>query len=249
MAGHSQFKNIMHRKGAQDAKRAKIFTKLLREITTAAKQGLPDPAANPRLRAAVIAARAGNMTRDTIERAIKRASGVGGEADYVEMRYEGYGPGGVALIVEALTDNRNRTASEVRALFSKYGGALGETGSVSYLFDRVGLLRYPAGATSPDAMFEAAVEAGASDVDSGGESHDIYCAADDLQAVRAGLEARFGDPLSVRLTWRPQSAVPVDEEKAQSLLKLLDLLEDSDDVQQVIANFEMADDVMRRLSA
>jgi len=249
MAGHSQFKNIMYRKGAQDAKRSKMFTKLIREITVSARAELPDPAANPRLRAAILAAREQNMPKDTIDRAIKRASQAGARENYDEVRYEGFGPGGVGVIVEALTDNRNRTASEVRALFSKYGGALGETGSVSYLFDRVGLLRYPAAAASAEGMFEAAAEAGASDVESSGETHDIYCAADELQAVRAGLEARLGDPLSVRLTWRPQTAIAVDEEKAQSLLKLLALLEDSDDVQQVIANFEMADDVMRRLSA
>ena len=249
MAGHSQFKNIMYRKGAQDAKRSKMFTKLIREITVSARAGLPDPAANSRLRAAVLAAREQNMPRDTIDRAIKRATQAGGAENFDEVRYEGFGPGGVGIIVEALTDNRNRTASEVRTLFSKHGGALGETGSVSYLFDRVGLVRYPAAAASADAMFEAAVEAGAADVDSAGASHDIYCAADDLQDVRAGLEARYGDPSSARLTWRPQTAVPVDEEKAETLLKLLELLEDSDDVQQVIANFEVSDDVMRRLSA
>ncbi|MBM3620209.1 MAG: YebC/PmpR family DNA-binding transcriptional regulator [Alphaproteobacteria bacterium] len=251
MAGHSQFKNIMHRKGAQDAKRAKVFTKLLREITTAAKQGLPDPAANPRLRAAVIAARAGNMTRDTIERAIKRASGVGGEADYVEMRYEGYGPGGVALIVEALTDNRNRTASDVRSTFTKYGGNMGESNSVSFMFDRVGEFKFPLTVGGADDVMEKAIEAGAEDVQSveGEEGyHEITCAQDDFAAVREALEKSLGQPSSAKIVWRPKTTAPIEGEQAQSLFKLIEQLEDNDDVQNVYANFEMSDATMASLA-
>ena len=239
MAGHSQFKNIMHRKGAQDAKRAKVFTKLLREITTAAKQGLPDPAANPRLRAAVIAARAGNMTRDTIERAIKRASGVGGEADYVEMRYEGYGPGGVALIVEALTDNRNRTASDVRSTFTKYGGNMGESNSVSFMFDRVGEFKFPLSVGSADDVQSVEGEDG---------YHEIVCAQDDFAAVREALEKSLGQPSSARIVWRPRTTAPIEGEQAQSLFKLIEQLEDNDDVQNVYANFEMSDATMASLA-
>jgi YebC/PmpR family DNA-binding regulatory protein len=249
MAGHSQFKNIMHRKGAQDKKRAKVFTKLIRELTTSARTGLPDPAANPRLRAAVIAARQANMPKDTVERAIKRASSGDAAENYEEVRYEGYGPGGVAIIVEALTDNRNRTASDVRAAFTKAGGSLGETNSVSFLFDRLGEITYPASAASADDMFEAALEAGADNVESGEEEHVVTCAPDDLNAVRDALEQRFGAPSSAKLVWRPKTAAPVDEETAQSLFKLLETLEDSDDVQNVHANFEVSDEVMARLSA
>src|SRR6201987_1697888 len=198
MSGHSQFKNIMYRKGAQDKKRAKIFTKLIRELTTAARTGLPDPAANPRLRAAVLAARQANMPKDTVERAIRRAGGEGGEA-YEEVRYEGYGPGGIAVIVEALTDNRNRTASEVRAAFTKAGGALGETNSVSFMFDRVGEISYPAATASADDMFEAAIEAGARDIESDAEQHMVICAPEDLNGVRDALENRFGPSGSARL--------------------------------------------------
>ncbi|MBI5163407.1 MAG: YebC/PmpR family DNA-binding transcriptional regulator [Magnetospirillum sp.] len=250
MAGHSQFKNIMHRKGAQDAKRAKVFTKLIRELTVSAKSGQPDPAANPRLRAAIQAARAANMSKDTMERAIKR--GAGGEADtnYEEVRYEGYGPGSVAIIVEALTDNRNRTASEIRSAFAKSGGALGETNSVSFMFDRVGLIRFPASAGTAEAVFEAALEAGADNVDSSDEGHEITCAPDDLGAVRDALETAFGTPESARLDWRAQTTVPVaSEDTAKTLMKLLEALEDNDDVQRVQANYEIADDVMERLSA
>ena len=247
MAGHSQFKNIMHRKGAQDAKRAKVFTKLIRELTVSAKTGLPDPAFNPRLRAAIAAAREANMPKDTIERAIKRGSG-GADANYEEVRYEGYGPGSVAMIVEALTDNRNRTAPEVRTAFSKNGGALGESNSVSFMFDRVGAIRYPAAAASAEAMFEAALEAGADNVESDDEGHEITCAPDDLAVVRDALEAAFGTPEHARLDWRPQTTVPVtDESAAKTLLKLLDILEDNDDVQRVYANFEIPDDLMERL--
>jgi YebC/PmpR family DNA-binding regulatory protein len=249
MAGHSQFKNIMHRKGAQDAKRAKVFTKLIRELTTAARMGLPDPAANPRLRAAVLAARAANMPKDTVERAIKRGAG-GADADnYEEIRYEGYGPGGVAVIVEALTDNRNRTAGEIRAAFSKHGGTLGETGSVAFMFDRVGEIVYPLKAGSADDVLEAAIEAGADDCTTEDENHRITCKADDFFAVKDALEKRFGEAAEAKVIWRPQNQVAVDEERAQTLIKMLEVLEDSDDVQNVYANFEISDDVMRKLSA
>ncbi|MGI4941334.1 MAG: YebC/PmpR family DNA-binding transcriptional regulator [Janthinobacterium lividum] len=249
MAGHSQFKNIMHRKGAQDAKRARQFAKLIREITVSARQGLPDPAFNPRLRAAMSAAREANMPRDTIERAVKKATGAGGGDDYTEVRYEGYGPAGVAVIVETLTDNRNRTASDVRAAFNKHGGALGETNSVSFMFSRVGVIEYPAKAGSADAMLEGAIEAGADDAASGPDGHEVICAVDDFFAVRDALEARFGPPASAKLDWRPSTSVTLDEERAASLLKLIDALEDSDDVQNVYANFDIPEDVMQALSA
>jgi YebC/PmpR family DNA-binding regulatory protein len=240
----------MHRKGAQDAKRAKVFTKLIRELTVSAKNGLPDPAANPRLRAAVQAAREANMPKDTIERAIKRGAGGDGDTNFEEVRYEGYGPGSVAIIVEALTDNRNRTASEIRSAFSKHGGNLGETNSVSFMFDRVGAVHYPADTANAEAMFEAALEAGADNVESDEDGHDITCAPDNLNAVREALEARFGAPASARLDWRAQTNVPVtDEQVAQTLLKLLEILEDNDDVQRVQANFDISQDVMERLSA
>jgi len=249
MAGHSQFKNIMHRKGAQDAKRARAFAKLIREITVAARQGLPDPASNPRLRAAMTAARQANMTRDTIERAIKKATGAGSGDDYVEVRYEGYGPAGVAVIVEALTDNRNRTASDIRSAFAKHGGALGETNSVSFLFNRLGAIRYPAATASADAMLEAAIEAGAEDVVSDAEAHEITCAIEDFFAVRDALETSFGAPESARLDWRPTTSITLDETRAASLLKLLDVLEDNDDIQNVYANFDIPEAVMQSLSA
>jgi YebC/PmpR family DNA-binding regulatory protein len=249
MAGHSQFKNIMHRKGAQDAKRGRIFAKLIREITVSARQGLPDPAFNPRLRAAVAAARQANMSRDTIERAIKKAAGAGGGEDYVEVRYEGYGPAGVAVIVEALTDNRNRTASDVRSAFAKYGGALGETNSVSFLFSRLGVIRYPASVASEDAMLEAAIEAGAENVESTAEAHEVTTAIEDFFAVRDALEARFGEPEEAKLDWRASTTVALDEDRAAAMMKLLDVLEDNDDVQNVYANFEVSEDVMAKLSA
>jgi YebC/PmpR family DNA-binding regulatory protein len=248
MAGHSQFKNIMHRKGAQDARRGRQFAKIIREITVSARQGLPDPASNPRLRAAVIAARQANMPKDTVDRAIKKATGAAGGDDYVEVRYEGYGPAGVAIIVEALTDNRNRTASDVRTAFSKHGGALGETNSVSFLFNRLGVIRYPAAAASADDMLEAAIEAGADNVESDAEWHEVSCAVEDFFVVRDVLEGRFGDPESARLDWRPTTLVTLDTERASSLLKLLDVLEDSDDVQNVYANFDIPDAVMQTLS-
>ena len=249
MAGHSQFKNIMYRKGAQDKKRAKIFTKIIRELTTAARSGLPDANANPRLRAAITAAKEANMPKDTVERAIKRGAGADGGENYTEMRYEGYGPGGVAVIVEALTDNRNRTASELRAAFTKAGGNLGESNSVSFLFDRLGQVTYPAAAASSEAIFEAAVEAGADNVESGADEHIVTGAPDALNELRDALERRFGPPASARLVWKPKTLAPVDGETAAALFRLLETLEDSDDVQNVFANFEVSDDVMARLSA
>ncbi len=249
MSGHSQFKNIMYRKGAQDKKRGKVFTKIIRELTTAARQGLPDPAANPRLRAAVLSARQANMPKDTVERAIKRGAGGEGAESYDEVRYEGYGPSGVAVIVEALTDNRNRTASEVRAAFTKAGGQLGETGSVGFMFDHVGEIAYPADAASPDDMLEAAIEAGAADVESGDDGHVVFAAPEDFNTVRDALEERFGAPLSARLGWRPKTTAAIDEETATGLFKMLEALEDSDDVQNVYANFEVGEDVLTRLSA
>ena len=248
MAGHSQFKNIMHRKGAQDAKRARVFARLIREITVAAKQGLPDPAANPRLRAAVTAARQANMTRDTIDRAIKKAAGATAGDDYVEVRYEGYGPAGVAVIVEALTDNRNRTASHVRSAFAKHGGALGETNSVSFMFNRTGAIRYPATVADEDTLLEAAIEAGADDAVSDAEAHEITCAPEAFFAVRDALEEKFGAPDEAKIDWRPTTTTALDEDKAAQLLKLLDALDDSDDVQNITANFEISEAVMAKLS-
>ena len=249
MAGHSQFKNIMHRKGAQDARRGKVFTKLIRELTTAARLGLPDPGANPRLRAAMIAARDANMPKDTIERAIKRGAGGDDGANYEEVRYEGYGPGGVALIVEALTDNRNRTASDVRSAFAKHGGAMGETNSVSFMFERIGQIVYPLAAGSPDAVFEQALEAGASDVQTSGEAHEGVGADEDFNAVREALEKALGAPQSAKLIWRPSTTAPVDQAQAEQLFKLIDTLDDNDDVQTVTANFEISDAVLARLTA
>ncbi|MBV9655725.1 MAG: YebC/PmpR family DNA-binding transcriptional regulator [Acetobacteraceae bacterium] len=249
MAGHSQFKNIMHRKGAQDARRGRQFARIIREITVAAKTGLPDPAANPRLRAALASAREANMPRDTADRAIKKATGGDAGADYAEVRYEGYGPAGVAVIVEALTDNRNRTASDLRSAFSKGGGALGETNSVSFLFNRLGVIRYPAAVASADDMLEAAIEAGAGNVESDAEAHEVTSAPDDFFAVRDALESRFGAAESAKLDWRPATLVTLDEERAAALLKLLDVLDENDDVQNVYANFDIPDAVMQKLSA
>jgi YebC/PmpR family DNA-binding regulatory protein len=248
MAGHSQFKNIMHRKGRQDAAKSKLFGKLAREITVSAKIGIPDPEMNPRLRAAVMAARAENMPRDNIERAIKKASG--GDAEtYEEIRYEGYGPGGVAVIVEVLTDNRNRTAGEVRATFTKSGGNLAETGAVSFMFDRVGVIEYAAAVAGADAMFEAALEAGADDVVSGENGHEIYAAPDRFGAVSKTLEAKFDEPRKAALVWRPQNTVAVNDEQGEKLLKLIESLNEHDDVQNVYANFEVSDEFMQRMSA
>jgi YebC/PmpR family DNA-binding regulatory protein len=249
MAGHSQFKNIMYRKGAQDAKRAKVFTKIIRELTVAAKTGQADPNANPRLRAAITAARQANMPRDTMERAIKRGAGGEDNTAYDEVRYEGYGPGGIAIIIEALTDNRNRTASEVRALFSKAGGNLGETNSVSFMFERKGVIVYAAKAASADAMFEAALEAGADNVESDATSHEVTCAVDDFSTVRDALEKKFGEAQEAKLQWRPLNTTMVDGDTADSLMKLIDALEDNDDVQNVYANYEVSEETLQRLSA
>jgi len=248
MAGHSQFKNIMHRKGKQDAIKSKVFGKLAREITVAAKQGLPDPAMNPRLRAAVLAARAENMTKDAIERAIKKAQG-GDAESYDEMRYEGYGPGGVAVIVEVLTDNRNRTAADVRASFTKAGGNLAETGAVSFMFDRVGVIEYDAKVASADAMLEAAIEAGADDVVSNEGGHEIYASQETFRDVAKALEQAFGEPRKAALVWKPQNTVAVDDEQGEKLLKLMETLNEHDDVQNVYANFEVSDALMQKMSA
>ncbi len=248
MAGHSQFKNIMYRKGAQDKKRAKLFSRLGREIMVAAKLGGGDANANPRLRTAVLAARKENMPKDNIERAIKKGSGGDQDTEFEEIRYEGYGPAGVALIVEALTDNRNRTASEVRAAFSKFGGTLGETNSVSFMFERLGEIVYPAEAGGQDELFEAALEAGASDIESDATGHTVYCAPDDLHAVAAALAERFGPPDRAKLAWRPTTTVPVADAPAETLLKLLDALDDNDDVQAIHANFEIDDAEIARLA-
>ena len=246
MAGHSQFKNIMYRKGRQDAVKSKLFGKLAREITVSAKLGLPDPGMNPRLRAAIIAARAENMPKDNIERAIKKASGADGE-NYDEVRYEGYAPGGVAVIVEALTDNRNRTAGEVRSYFTKAGGALAETGAVSFMFDRVGVIVFERKVASDDAMLEAAIEAGADDVVSGPEEHEVITALEALRDAQKALEAKFGEPRKASLVWRPQNTITVDDEAGEKILRLVGALEDNDDVQNVTANFEISDALMTKL--
>jgi YebC/PmpR family DNA-binding regulatory protein len=248
MAGHSQFKNIMHRKGRQDAVRSKMFSKLAREITVAAKTGAPDPTMNPRLRLAVQNAKAVSMPKDNIARAISKAS-MGDAENYEEVRYEGYGPGGIALIVEALTDNRNRTASNVRAAFTKAGGAMGETGSVSFMWDRVGEIVYQAKVGNADKVMDAAIEAGADDVQSDEDGHTITCAFENLGEVSKALESSLGDAESVKIIWKPQNNVPVDEERAQSLMKLVGTLEDDDDVQNVYANFEVDEATLAKLSA
>ena len=246
MAGHSKFKNIMHRKGRQDAIRARQFAKLAKEITVAAKVGGPDATANPRLRLAIQNARAQSMPKDNIERAVKRSE-MGDAADYEEIRYEGYGPGGVAIIVETLTDNRNRTASTVRSSFTKYGGNLGETGSVSFMFDRVGEIQFAPEAGDADAVMDAAIEAGAEDVTSDDDGHTIICAFTDIGEVAPALEASLGEPKSVNAVWKPQTMTPVDEEKGATLVKLVDVLEEDDDVQNVYANFEMSDEVLAKI--
>ncbi|MBT9288804.1 YebC/PmpR family DNA-binding transcriptional regulator [Prosthecodimorpha staleyi] len=248
MAGHSQFKNIMHRKGKQDAVRSKLFSKLAREITVAAKDGVPDPSMNSKLRLAILNARAENMPKDNIERAIKKAAGADG-ANYETVRYEGYGPAGVAVIVETLTDNRNRTGGAVRAAFTKHGGALGETGSVSFSFDHVGEIVYPASAGTADGILDAAIEAGADDVVSDEETHVILCGFEAIGEVSKTLEATLGAAKSIKAIWKPQNTVPVDEEKAQTLMKLVDQLEDDDDVQNVYTNFEVSDEIMAKLTA
>ena len=248
MAGHSQFKNIMHRKGRQDKARSKLFGKLAREITVSAKLGLPDPAFNPRLRAAVIAARAENMPKDNIDRAIKKSQGADTES-YDEIRYEGYGPGGVAIIVEALTDNRNRTAGEVRAIFSKNGGNLAETGAVSFMFSHVGIVEFDAKVASADAMLDAAIEAGADDVISSDDGHQIITTPETLNDVAKALEAKLGEPRKASLLWKPQNTVALDDESGEKVLKLIESLDDSDDVQNVYANFEVSDALVAKMSA
>ncbi len=246
MAGHSKFKNIMHRKGAQDKKRAKVFGRLIKELTVAARVNT-DAESNPRLRTALVAARAANMPKDNIERVLKRAEG--GEGDsYDEVRYEGYGPGGTALIVDAMTDNRNRTASEVRSAFNKFGGALGETGSVSFMFDKIGQIFYSLDASDADTMFEAVLDAGADNVESDGNGHEIICAPENFNSVREDLEARFGPPEESGLTWKPQNLISVNEAQASTLLKFLDALDDNDDVQNVSSNFDISDAIIDTLT-
>src|SRR6185437_7036402 len=248
MAGHSQFKNIMHKKGRADKARSKLFGKLAREITVAAKLGMPDPAFNPRLRGAILAARAENMPKDNIDRAIKKSQG-GESESYDEMRYEGYGPGGVAIIVEALTDNRNRTAGEVRATLTKSGGNLAETGAVSFMFSHVGVVEYDAKVASADAMLEAAIEAGADDVVSSDDGHQIFTTPESLRDVGKVLEAKFGEPRKASMLWKPQNTISVDDDTAEKLLKMIEALDESDDVQNVYANFEMSDALMQKMSA
>ena len=238
----------MHRKGRQDAAKSKLFGKLAREITVAAKLGMPDPAMNARLRAAIIAARAENMSKDSIERAIKKAQG-GDAESYDEIRYEGYGPGGVAVIVEVMTDNRNRTASDVRATFTKHGGNLAETGAVSFMFDHVGVIEYDAKVASADAMLEAAIDAGADDVVSHEGGHEIYAGQANFHEVAKALEQKFGEPRKATLTWKPQNTVAVDDDKGEKLLKLIETLNEHDDVQNVYANFEVSDALVQKLSA
>ncbi len=246
MAGHSKWANIQHRKGRQDAVRAKQFSKLSKEISVAAKMGDPDPDKNPRLRLAIKEAKSVSMPKDNIERAIKKSQ-AGDAENYDEIRYEGYGPGGIAVIVEAMTDNRNRTASNVRSLFSKYGGNLGETGSVAFMFDRMGQIVYPAKVGDADTVLLAAIDAGAEDVESGDDGHVIWCADTELGAMSAALEAALGDAESTKLVWKPQNLTALDLDGARSLMKLIDALEDDDDVQNVTANFDVSDDVMAEL--
>lgn len=246
MAGHSQFKNIMHRKGKQDKVRSKVFGKLAREITVAAKLGQPDPAFNPRLRAAILEARAENMPKDNIERAIKKASGSESES-YDDMRYEGYGPGGVAVIVEALTDNHNRTASEVRSAFTKAGGNLGTTGSVAFMFDHIGVVEYDAKVADADAMLEAAIEAGAEDVSSTEDGHQVFTTHETLRDVAKALEAKYGEARKAAMIWKPQNTVMLSDEAGEKMMKLMQALDDDDDVQNVFANFEVSDALMQKM--
>ena len=248
MAGHSKFKNIMHRKGRADAARSKLFSKLSREITVAAKMGLPDPAMNPRLRLAVANAKAESLPKDVIERAIKKSQG-GDAGDYTEIRYEGFGPGGVGVIVEVLTDNKNRAAANVRSIFGKNGGALGETGSVSFMFDRVGQITYRAQAATEEAAMEAAIEAGADDVESDADAHTIYTPFETTSEVAEALTATLGEPQTVNIVWRPKSTVPVSGDAAATLMKLMDALDDDDDVQNVYANFDISDEEMAKLAS
>lgn len=249
MAGHSKFKNTMHRKGAQDAKKSKLFGKIGREITVATKAGGGDPNMNPRLRLAMATARVNSMPRDRIEKAVQNGLGLGDTSTYEEIRYEGYGPGGVAVIVEALTDSRNRTAGDVRSTFSKYGGNLGETNSVSFMFDHKGEVIFPLSKGSAEAMFEAALEAGADNVETDDESHRITCAPADFAAVREALLAKFGEPEKSGFVWIPNVQTTLDHEQAIAMMKLIDVLEDNDDVQHVTTNFEVSDEVMSKLVA
>ena len=250
MAGHSKWANIMYRKGAQDARRAKRFTKLIREVYVAAREGAPDPDHNSRLRTAIAAAKSHSVPKDNIERALKKAAGGdGGQDRFDTLSYEGFGPGGVAVIVDAITDNRNRTAAEIRSIFSRHGGTLGETGSVNYLFQRVGIIRFPADAASDDDIFEAALEVGADECESEADGHEVICAPESLSETNESLTARFGAPERVEIAWRPQTTVPIDEDKAAAVFKLLEALDDSDDVQQVSANYDVTDDVLHQLSA
>ena len=247
MAGHSQFKNIMFRKGKQDKERSKLFAKLAREITVAAKAGLPDPNLNARLRTAIIAAKQESMSKDTIQRAISKATG-GDAENYDEIRYEGRGPGGTALIVTTLTDNRNRTSADVRAAFSKYGGAMGETGSVSFMFDYVGVIAYPKAKGSDDAMLEAALEAGADECVSTDEGHEFLASLESFAGVRDALEAKLGAPQSAAMVWRPQNSVAVPDDAGETLIKLIEVLDDHDDVQNVYGNYELSDALMAKLA-
>ena len=249
MAGHSKWANIQHRKGAQDARRAKRFAKLVREVIVAARQGQPDPEYNARLRTAIAAAKAQSVPKENIERVLNKAQGGGDGVNYDELRYEGFGPGGVAVLVDAMTDNRNRTAAEVRSIFNKHGGALGESGSVNYMFERVGSIHYASAAASADEMFEAALEAGASDCEFDGDGHEISCAPDDFGEVSEALTERFGTPENAGLVWKPQTTIAIDEHAAATLFNLMEALDDCDDVQNVSANFEVSDDVMEKLSA
>ena len=249
MAGHSHFKNIMRRKGAQDAKKGKILTKVQREIISACKTGSSDPGSNPRLRAAIQWAREENMPRDRIEAAIKRGSGNVDTDNFESIRYEGYGPGGTALIIQALTDNRNRTAPDLRAAFTKFGGSMAETGSVSFMFDYIGRITFPLERSTEDGMLDAAIEAGADNCEADGAHHIITTTLETFVGVREALEKKFGAPESAKMIWQPKNTVSVDEETAGSLLKLIDMLEDNDDVQEVFSNFEISDSVLQKLSA
>jgi YebC/PmpR family DNA-binding regulatory protein len=248
MAGHSQFANIKHRKGAQDAKRAKLFTKILREVTVAAKSGQPDPDFNPRLRNAMLEARVNNMPKDRVEAAIKKATSGNDGDNFEAIRYEGYAPGGIAIIVEALTDNRNRTAGEVRSIFTKSGGALGETGSVSFMFDHVGVIQFEGKVADEEKMFEAAIEAGADEIESSSDLHVIFTQPENLAAVRDELTKKFGDPLSAKLDWKAKNVLEINDlEQAQKLLKLVDQLEDCDDVQSVSGGYFISEEISKNL--
>lgn len=249
MAGHSQFKNIMRRKGAQDAKKGKILTKVGREIISACKTGSSDPASNPRLRSAIVWARSENMTRDRIEAAIKRGSGNIDSDNFEEIRYEGYGVGGIAIIIQALTDNRNRTAPDIRSTFTKFGGAMGESGSVSFMFDYIGRITYPLAISTADGMFETAIEVGAENCETDENNHIITCTLEQFGHAREALEKKYGAPEFAKMIWQPKNTVEVDEEQAKSLLKMIDVFEDNDDVQEVFSNFEISDAVMQKLSA